>query len=158
MGYAIAGAIGAQLGAPEGTRSVVLAGDGAFLITGLEVHTAVDFQVPVLFVVFNNNMHGMCATRQQVFFESRYEAVFYSPVNVAEVARGLAPKNKLWVGRATTRQELEAALADFERDPMRPGVLELVLKVEEVPPFTPFLPEESVTQPGSLSIVPPERK
>ena len=95
MGYAIAGAIGAQLGSPSGTRTVVFAGDGAFLMTGFEIHTAVDLGLPILFVVFNNNMHGMCVTRQQLFFESRLECVRYAPVDIALTARGFGTTDRL---------------------------------------------------------------
>ena len=40
MGYALAAGTGAQLGSAPGTRTMVLCGDGAFLMLGLEVHTA----------------------------------------------------------------------------------------------------------------------
>src|SRR5262249_47030964 len=89
MGYAIAGAVGAQLGSPRGARTMVFCGDGAFLMLGTEVHTAVDYQLPILFVVFNNGMHGMCVTRQQLFFGGRIESTRYPAVSVSQVARGL---------------------------------------------------------------------
>jgi len=73
MGYAIAGAVGAQLGSSAESRTIVVCGDGAFLMQGMEVHTAVDLGLPILFVVFNNGMHGMCVTRQQLFFDGRIE-------------------------------------------------------------------------------------
>jgi acetolactate synthase-1/2/3 large subunit len=113
MGYAIAGAIGAQLGSPFGTRTVVFAGDGAFPNDGLEIHTAVDLGLPILFVVFNNNMHGMCVTRQQLFFESRLECVRYAPVDIALIARGLGTPHRLWVGSAGTVDELRYQLEDY---------------------------------------------
>jgi acetolactate synthase-1/2/3 large subunit len=146
MGYAIAAAIGTQLGAPEASRTVVFTGDGSFLMVGMEIHTAVDLRLPILYIVFNNNMHGMCATRQNVFFESRYECVTYGPIDIAQVARGFGTPANLWIGKAATPNQLHAALEDFERDPMRPGVLELCLDIEEVPPFTPFLEKEPKTK------------
>jgi acetolactate synthase-1/2/3 large subunit len=145
MGYAIAGAIGAQLGSPSGTRTVVFAGDGAFLMTGFEIHTAVDLGLPILFVVFNNNMHGMCVTRQQLFFESRLECVRYAPVDIALTARGFGTTDRLWVGSAGTVEELRYQLEDYSNHADLPGVLELCLLHEEMPPFTPFLPEYAPT-------------
>ncbi|MBL1097860.1 thiamine pyrophosphate-binding protein [Streptomyces coffeae] len=148
MGYSLAAAVGAQLGSPSGTRTTVLCGDGAFLMNGLELHTAVDLRLPVLFVIFNNNMHGMCATRQQTFFEARIECVQYAPVDVAQVARGLGPSDRLWVGSAGTAAELRARLADYhERHPDLPGVLELRIPAEEMPPFTTLLPPDEPTVP-----------
>jgi acetolactate synthase-1/2/3 large subunit len=139
MGYAIAGAIGAQLGDSPARGTVVVCGDGAFLITGLEVHTAVDLGLPILFVVFNNGRHGMCVTRQQLYFGGRIECSRYCGVDVAVLARGLGPPDRLWVARAATVTEVRAALADYHaRHAHLPGVLELDLPVDEVPPFAPF--------------------
>jgi len=145
MGYAIAGAIGAQLGSPPGSRSMVFCGDGAFLMLGTEVHTAVAHQLPILFVVFNNGMHGMCVTRQQLFFGGRIESSRYPAISVAEVARGLGPPDRLWVGSAGTIEELNEVLTDSPCWAGRPGVLELRLYREEIPPFTPFLPADAPT-------------
>ncbi|OZM70994.1 acetolactate synthase [Amycolatopsis antarctica] len=146
MGYSLPAAVGAQLGSDPGTRTVVLCGDGAFLMNGLELHTAVELGLPVLFVVFNNAMHGMCVTRQQVLFDSRLEAVKYAPVDVTGVARGLGTPDRLWVGGAGTLTELRERLADYhQRHLAGPGVLELRLAIEEVPPFTTLLPADEPT-------------
>ena len=152
MGYAIAGAIGAQLDSPPGSRTVVFAGDGAFLMTGMEIHTAVDLQLPILFIVFNNNMHGMCVTRQQILFESRLECTRYAPVNIATIARGFGSSDRLWVGTAATPQELHHQLESYHKQTHLPGVLELRLLCEELPPFTPFLPANSPTIPWEKGI------
>jgi acetolactate synthase-1/2/3 large subunit len=145
MGYAIAGAIGAQMGSSRGSRTMVFCGDGAFLMLGTEVHTAVDYQLPILFVVFNNGMHGMCVTRQQLFFGGRIESTRYPAVSVAQVARGLGSPDHLWVGSASTVEELNDILRDSPYWIDRPGVLELCLSREEMPPFTPFLPADEPT-------------
>ncbi|MFD0207364.1 MULTISPECIES: thiamine pyrophosphate-binding protein [Saccharothrix] len=146
MGYSLGAAVGAQLGSPEGARTMVFCGDGAFLMNGLEVHTAVDLGLPALYVIFNNGMHGMCVTRQQTFFDGRIECVSYTPVDIAAVARGLGEPDRLWVGSAGTLAELRERLVDYhERHGDRPGLLELRLPAEEVPPFTPFLPADEAT-------------
>lgn len=144
MGYAIAGAIGAHLGSPVLARTTVLCGDGAFLMTGLEIHTAVERGLPILFVVFNNGKHGMCVTRQKLYFAGRVEASEYARVDVATVARGLGDASKLWVGSAATSMQLRKEL-DAYRTCGGPGVLELVLTREEVPPFAPFLSADHPT-------------
>ncbi len=140
MGYAVAGAIGAQLGAAPGDRTVVLCGDGAFLMLGMELHTAVELGLPILFVVFNNAGHGMCVTRQQRFFGGRVEASRYPAASFVEIARGLAGNQPMWAGAAATPVELEAALDSLaDWDAQGPALLELVIQREEMPPFTPFL-------------------
>jgi acetolactate synthase-1/2/3 large subunit len=150
MGYAIPAAIGAQLGSPSDSRTMVVCGDGAFLMLGTEVHTAVHYRLPILFVVFNNGMHGMCVTRQQLYFGGRIECSRYPAISVADVARGLSSSDRLWVGRADTRDELSQCLSDYLRS-HRTGVLELRLHREESPPFTPFLTADAPTYEVNLS-------
>ncbi|HEY6877868.1 MAG TPA: thiamine pyrophosphate-dependent enzyme, partial [Polyangiales bacterium] len=149
MGYAIAGAVGAQLGAREGERTVVLCGDGAFLMTGLEVHTAVELGLPILFVVFNDGKHGMCVTRQRLMFEGRLAATEYRPLDAAATARSLGDAASLWTARVSNRAELRAALSDYAGVTDRPGVLDVVIEREEMPPFAPFLPPDAATVPAS---------
>jgi acetolactate synthase-1/2/3 large subunit len=139
MGYSLAAAVGAQMGSPAGSRTVVLCGDGAFLMLGMEIHTAVHYRLPVLFIVFNNSMHGMCVTRQQIYFDGRIECSRYPVCNIAEVARGLGRRDRLWVGSAGSVDELAENLGEYETQCHLPGVLELRLTREQVPPFVPFL-------------------
>jgi acetolactate synthase-1/2/3 large subunit len=146
MGYAIAGATGAQLGSAREERTVVICGDGAFLMLGTEIHTAVDLGLRVLFVVFNDNQHGMCVTRQRLYFDARLECSRYGAVDVAGVARGLGGSDRLWVGHAASPAQLLAQLAAYHADGgARPGVLEVRLLREEMPPFAPFLGEDAET-------------
>jgi acetolactate synthase-1/2/3 large subunit len=53
MGFATAAAIGAKLGNPN-HLSVAITGDGSFMMTCLSVATAVQYNIPVVWVVFNN--------------------------------------------------------------------------------------------------------
>ena len=142
MGYAIPAAIGAQLGSYENEKSLVITGDGGFLIAGLEIQTAIQYQLPILFIVFNNNMHGMCVTRQQRYFSNRITASCYKKVDVAKIAKGLGNKKQRWVACATDSAELQDQLNDYyENYSSITGVLEIKINPDEVPPFIPFLGE-----------------
>ena len=145
MGYSLGAAVGAQLGSRAGSRTVVICGDGAFLMLGMEIHSAVHYQLPVLYIVFNNAMHGMCVTRQQLYFDGRIECSRYPAISVAGVARGFGPPNRLWVGSAGSTGELAACLEDYQSNCRLPGVLELRLTREQIPPFVPFLPHGAGT-------------
>jgi acetolactate synthase-1/2/3 large subunit len=152
MGYAIPAAIGAQLGAPSNSQTLVVCGDGAFLLLGSEVNTAVHHRLPILFVVFNNGMHGMCVTRQQLYFEGRIEGSRYPAISIADMARGLGSPDRLWVGSAGTREELCQRLWEHRARANGPGVLELRLQREEIPPFTPFLSADAPTYQAPASL------
>lgn len=65
MGYAVPAAIGAALACPE--RPVVaLAGDGAFLMTGLELLTASQLKLPVTVVVLRDRELAQIAQFQRI--------------------------------------------------------------------------------------------
>lgn len=57
MGHMCSGVVGAALGA--GRRAVAVVGDGSMLMTS-EVSTAVQYQVPAIWVVLNDAGYGMC--------------------------------------------------------------------------------------------------
>ena len=91
MGYSFGAGIGmafgrANRGRPRG-RTVVIAGDGAFFMHGMEVHTAVQYRLPVTFVLFNNNAHAMCVTREQLFYDDLYSYNRFAP---SQLGAGLA--------------------------------------------------------------------
>lgn len=134
MGYTFGAGIGAALA--TGQRTYVIAGDGSFFMHGMEVHTAVEYQAPVTFVILNNNGHAMCATREQLFLGARHPSSLFRP---ADLAAGVAA---MFPGLAVTRAEdgarLRRALLSANT---RGGPAFVTLDVDpaETPPFLPFL-------------------
>jgi TPP-dependent 2-oxoacid decarboxylase len=57
MGFAVPAAIGAQLANPR-LRPIVIVGDGAFQMTGMEISTISRFALNPIIVVLNNNGYG----------------------------------------------------------------------------------------------------
>lgn len=70
MGYSVPAAIGAALGRPE-QPSIALVGDGAFLMTGLEMLTAATRSLPVLFVVLRDRELAQIAQFQATALNRR---------------------------------------------------------------------------------------
>ncbi|GIE86024.1 thiamine pyrophosphate-binding protein [Actinoplanes regularis] len=134
MGYAFGAGIGAALG--SGRRTYVLAGDGAFFMHGMEVHTAVEYDAPVTFVVFNNNAHAMCVTREQLFYGDTYTYNMFRPAYLAAGMGAAFPT--LDVTRAGNAAQLRRALlrSNCRRGP---AFVSLDFDVREIPPFLPFL-------------------
>jgi indolepyruvate decarboxylase len=60
MGFAVPAAVGAALAEP-GRRPVALVGDGAFLMTGMDLVTCVRLHLHAIVILFNNQSHGMLA-------------------------------------------------------------------------------------------------
>ena len=65
MGYAVPAALGAALACP-GRRVISLAGDGAFLMTGFELLTARQLNLPVLVLVLRDRELAQIAQFQQI--------------------------------------------------------------------------------------------
>ena len=74
MGWGFPAAIGAKAAKPE-VPVVDIAGDGSFGMTENGLATAVEEELPVIVVVLNNNVLGMVAQWQRLFYDRRYSAV-----------------------------------------------------------------------------------
>lgn len=137
MGYGICAAIGIQLAHPE-KQTMVISGDGSFLMTGMEIHSAIEWNLPILWIFFNNSQHGMCTSRQKHFFNNRITCTQYSDVDIERVVSGFDGSNTLWHGQAKNSAEMKRLLEDYYSQTSRPGVLELKIGIEEIPPFFPL--------------------
>ncbi len=74
MGWGFPAAIGAKTAKPD-VPVVDIAGDGSFGMTENNLATAVEEELPVIVVVLNNNVLGMVAQWQRLFYDERYSAV-----------------------------------------------------------------------------------
>jgi len=74
MGWGFPAAIGAKAAKPQ-VPVVDIAGDGSFGMTENNLATAVEEELPVIVVVLNNNLLGMVAQWQRLFYQRRYSAV-----------------------------------------------------------------------------------
>jgi acetolactate synthase-1/2/3 large subunit len=74
MGWGFPASIGAKTAMPD-VPVVDIAGDGSFGMTENNLATAVEEELPVIVVVLNNNVLGMVAQWQRLFYDKRYSAV-----------------------------------------------------------------------------------
>lgn len=70
MGYGVPAAIGVKLARPD-CPVVSLSGDGGFMMTMQELETAVRYNIPIISLVFNNNMYGTIRMHQEIFHPER---------------------------------------------------------------------------------------
>jgi acetolactate synthase I/II/III large subunit len=133
MGWSFGAAVGAALA--TGRRCTVVAGDGAFFMHGLDVHTAVEHALPITYVVFNNHAHGMCLVRERLLLGGESG---YNTFRAAHIGAGLAAMFPgLPACDCATLDELERALARA-RGGDGPCVISVELPTVEVPPFVAF--------------------
>ncbi|MBD0862332.1 thiamine pyrophosphate-binding protein [Gordonia sp. zg691] len=143
MGYALAAGVGnaiRSLADSERSRTVVIAGDGAFFMHGMEIHTAVEHSAPVTVVLLNNNAHAMCITREHAFFPNTPSINRFRPT---DLAGGLAAMfDGLAVARASDPASVRAAAADL-LSRSGPNCLVVDVDPDEIPPFAPLIPKGS---------------
>lgn len=71
MGFGLPAAIGAKIARPQDT-SVVVSGDGSFMMNVQELATIKRFRLPVKIIVVDNQRLGMVKQWQELFFDGRY--------------------------------------------------------------------------------------
>ncbi len=107
MGFAVPAAIGAQLANPK-LRPLVLVGDGAFQMTGMELATIARYKLNPVLVILNNRGYGT----ERHILDGPYNDIWtweYSRFpEILGAGRGFVVK---------TEADLEAALAEVQRSP-----------------------------------------
>lgn len=129
MGHAVAGAVGGKLAAPD--RPVVaLAGDAAFAMNGMEVHTAVEHDIPVIWVVMNNGGHGMVHLGETRQFNGKFNtAMFKQPLDIAKMASAMGALSLHVEKPGGVELAISQAL-----EANKPCVIEVAVDPEAVPP------------------------
>jgi len=132
MGYGCPAAIGAQFGNP-GVTVIDIDGDGSFCMTMVEVITAVKYQMPVKFVVLDNNYLGMVRQWQELFYGKRYSATPHSCPDFAMIAEGFGARSMT----VSDRGELADAISEMLK---HEGPVVLDVKVEPEENVWPMVP------------------
>jgi len=123
MGFSFPAAMGAKYARPD-EQVICVAGDGSFQMNFQELATAVENNLDLKIIVFNNRHHGMVRQWQTMFFGGNYSAsrfeVLPDFVKLAEAfgARGL---------RAVRPEELEPTLREGLNTP---GVVLMEIEVD----------------------------
>jgi acetolactate synthase I/II/III large subunit len=148
MGYSFGAGIGMAFAraAHTGGRTVVISGDGSFFMHGMEIHTALQYRLPITFLLFDNHAHAMCVTREQLFYGDNYS---YNRFGPSRLGAGLAAMFPTL--RSMDVHELDA-LPDAlvgALDVDGPSVISIECSADEIPPFAAFLGNaaDAVSQP-----------
>jgi acetolactate synthase I/II/III large subunit len=90
MGHGTVAPIGAALAHP-GRAVIAIVGDGCFTMNGMDLLTAAEYGVRVIWIVENNNMHGITWHGSQMVGKGMpMEAVRYRrPIEIAGIARAM---------------------------------------------------------------------
>lgn len=134
MGFGYGASIGAQVGLGPDARIIMLTGDGSFHMNLNEGCTAVSYGLPIVTVIFNNQVLGMVRQWQSAFYGKRYSNTDpHRRTDFAKVAEGFGARGY----RCTTPAEFKAALADALRQKGPSWIDCRIGKDEKVLPMIP---------------------
>ena len=106
MGYGLGASIGAQIGLPN-KQVINLAGDGCFRMNMNELATAAHYNVPIIEVVFNNNVLGMVRQWQTLFYGKRYSQTLLSQdIDYVKLAESMS----ITAFRVTKKEEVDEVI------------------------------------------------
>lgn len=130
MGTGIGTAIGSKLADPE--RDVVcITGDGCFFMHGMEILTAKEYQLSILFIIMNNARLGMVYHGHNLQYKRSHSRFEQEPVSIAALADSLGIPS----ARVQKIDEITPQLIDLLRSENGPSVLEVELVDHNIPPM-----------------------
>ena len=122
LGFGLPAGIGAQLARPD-RPVVVLSGDGGFLFNVQELAVAVQFDIPLVVLVFNNNSYGILKPQQTSRFGHAHAVDLVNPdfVRLAESFGAVGIRAASW-------QQLSTSLGEAIQS-ARPTVIDVPLPI-----------------------------
>jgi acetolactate synthase I/II/III large subunit len=130
MGYGIPAGVAAKLVAPERTV-ICFAGDGDFLMSGQELATARQYELPIVALLVNNGMYGTIRMHQERHYPGRVVGTDLVNPDFAAYARAFGAYGATVTETAQFPDALEAALGAGTS-----AVIELRIDPEAINPRT----------------------
>jgi acetolactate synthase I/II/III large subunit len=130
MGYGVPAAVGAKRIYPDRTV-VAVAGDGDFLMNGQEFATAVQYDLPILVVLFDNSMYGTIRMHQERHYPGRISATALKNPDFAAYAKAFGGHGERVERTEEFAPALERALASG-----KPAILHCLTDPEAITPAT----------------------
>ena len=128
MGYGLPAALAAKAACPDRTV-ICVAGDGCFLMTGQELATAVQEDLPIVVLVVNNGLYGTIRMHQERHYPGRVHGTSLQNPDFAAFAQSFGAFGAVVERTADFPPALEAALASG-----RPALIELRIDPEAITP------------------------
>jgi len=133
MGFGFPAALGVKRGCPDKV-SINVTGDGSILMNIQELMTSVEYKLPVINVILNNNYLGMVRQWQTMFYDKRHSSTDLSVqpdfVMLAESFGGVGYRVK-------TKEEFDAAIKDAVEKNVVALIDVTVNRLENVLPMVP---------------------
>ncbi|MGF1683432.1 acetolactate synthase 2 catalytic subunit [Photobacterium minamisatsumaniensis] len=133
MGFGLPAAMGAKVARPD-DESVLITGDGSFMMNIQELGTLKRRQIPVKIVLINNQRLGMVRQWQSLFFDGRHsETILDDNPDFIKLAEAFDIPGKT----ITTKEEVEPALQEMLASKTSYLLHVLISEEENVWPLVP---------------------
>lgn len=130
MGSGIGSAVGSKLAEPE--RPVVcITGDGCFFMHGLEILTAKEYNLPILFVVMNNARLGMVYHGHSLQFRRTHPSFEQESINISAMAAAMNIPSY----RVNELEDINQDVINGLMNSNGPAILEVSLVDNNTPPM-----------------------
>ncbi|WKA51651.1 thiamine pyrophosphate-binding protein [Planococcus liqunii] len=130
MGSGLSAAIGSKFAEPE-RPTVAITGDGCFFMHGMEILTAKEYNLPILFVVMNNARLGMVYHGHALQFKRVHAAFEQEPIDISAMAKAMNIPSYRVDGMDDLNPEVLENLMNMNG----PAVLEVALVDNNTPPM-----------------------
>ncbi|TMW72046.1 thiamine pyrophosphate-binding protein [Alteribacter natronophilus] len=130
MGSGIGSAIGSAFAEPDRPVAAIT-GDGCFFMHGMEMLTAKEYDLPVLFVVMNNARLGMVYHGHTLQYKRSHSSFEQEGVDIAAMAKALGVPSARVEKLSDIKEETVSRLTEHGG----PAVLEVDLVDNSVPPM-----------------------
>lgn len=141
MGFGVCGVLGAQLAAPD-RPCVAVVGDGGFMMAPHVVATAVEYDLPCIWIVWNNFAWGAIRDLQYGLFEGREIGTAFYRGNQGPGGERYNPDFAAWAracgadGVTVTRSRDLAGAVETALRNRRPCLIDLHVDADVRPPST----------------------
>jgi acetolactate synthase I/II/III large subunit len=130
MGYGVPAAVAAKRLYPQ--RMVVsFAGDGCFLMNGQEFATAIQYDLPIIVLIFDNGMYGTIRMHQERDYPGRPSGTFLKNPDFAAYARAFGGHGERVENTAEFAPAFARAVASG-----KPAILHILNDPEAITPTT----------------------
>jgi acetolactate synthase-1/2/3 large subunit len=130
MGFGVPAAVGAKRVCPD--RMVVsFSGDGCFLMNGQEFATAVQYDLPIVFIVIDNGMYGTIRMHQERDYPGRISATELKNPDFAAYARAFGGHGETVAATGEFAPAFERAVASG-----KPAILHVKIDPDAITPMT----------------------
>src|SRR5690625_3667476 len=128
MGYGLPAAVAAKRIKPK-VPVVCFAGDGCFLMHGQEFATAVQYQLPIIVIIIDNQMYGTIRMHQEIHYPGRPSGTELQNPDFAAYARAFGGH-----GEYVTNTEQFAPAFERAWESGKPAIIHCIIDPEAITP------------------------